>query len=170
MSIRKLIVVCQCVEVIALAVWVGGLVSIIVAAIPAVINTMGNPGGVEAGGRLLTRTFHRYDHLSMVSAGFIIIGMLARVYATTGHWREQISLTEIVVLGTMTMIALYLTFFFNPQIAHLQELAFSAQDKVERSMAYQDFFFGHYIARALYMINLGLGIAVLCLKVKKWVR
>ena len=47
---KKLVEVCQCVEVIALAVWVGGLASIIAAVIPAAFNS---PITVEAAGRLI---------------------------------------------------------------------------------------------------------------------
>jgi len=152
------------VETLALAVWVGGLASIIAAVIPAVFTTI----GMETGGRMLTRTFQGYDRLVLVSAGLIVAGTLVRVLLS-GPWREQIGMTELVLLVTMVVVAMTLTFWLTPETTRLQELAFSAKEEAKRA-AYDEFFVYHRVARALYILNLGLGIALLCVKVKKWVR
>lgn len=148
-----------------MAVWAGGLVGIIASVIPAVFN---GTVSMEAGGRILTRTFQGYDRMVLVSAGLIMIGTLVRV-AAAGPWREQIGMTELSLLATMVVIAGSLAFWLNPETVRLQELAFSAQEGTKRA-AYEEFFVYHRAARALYIINLGLGIALLCVKVKKWVR
>ena len=163
MSIRKLIVVCQCVEVIALAVWVGGLVTIIAAIIPAVF---GSPVTIEAGGRLLTKTFHGYDRLVLVSAGALMLSMLTREVVA----KDLISRPEWAVAGIMVMVAVGLTFYLNPEVVRLQELAFAERETEAKKAAYEAFFHYHWIARALYLINLGLGATLLCMKVWKWVR
>jgi len=152
------------VEVLALAVWVGGLVSIIAAVIPAVFNTI----GMETGGRMLTRMFQGYDRLALVAAGFILVGTLVRVYAA-GPWQQQIGTAELALLATMVVIATVLACWLNPETVRLQELAFSAKEEAKRT-AYDEFFVYHRVARALYIINLGLGITLLCVKVKKWAR
>jgi len=153
------------VEVLALAVWVGGLVAIIAAVIPAVFNTI----GMETGGRMLTRMFHGYDRLTLVSAGLLVAGTLVRIYGATGNWREQIGMTELVLLATMVVFVTVLWFWLTPETARLQEIAFEAKDDAKR-IAYDNFFTYHRVARALYIINLGLGITLLCVKVKKWAR
>jgi ABC-type spermidine/putrescine transport system permease subunit II len=152
------------VEALALAVWVGGLTSIIAAVIPAVFTTI----GMETGGRMLTRTFQGYDRLVLVSAGLIVAGTLVRVFVS-GPWREQIGMIELALLAIMVVFALTLTFWLTPETTRLQELAFSAKEEAKRA-AYDEFFVYHRVARALYILNLGLGIAVLCVKVRKWVR
>jgi hypothetical protein len=152
------------VEALALAVWVGGLTSIIAAVIPAVFTTI----GMETGGRMLTRTFQGYDRLVLVSAGLIVAGTLVRVFVS-GPWREQIGMIELVLVAIMIVFALTLTFWLTPETTRLQELAFSAKEEAKRA-AYDEFFVYHRVARALYILNLGLGIAVLCVKVRKWVR
>jgi hypothetical protein len=152
------------VEALALAVWVGGLASIIAAVIPAVFTTI----GMETGGRMLTRTFQGYDRLVLVSAGLIVAGTLVRVFVS-GPWRAQIGMTELVLLVTMVVFAMTLTFWLTPETTRLQELAFSAKEEAKRA-AYDEFFVYHRVARALYILNLGLGTALLCVKVKKWVR
>lgn len=152
-------------ETLALAVWVGGLVAIIAAAIPAVFNTI----GMETGGRMLTRMFHGYDRLAMVSAGLIIVGTLARIHGAAGNWREQIGMAELALLATMVVIVTVLWFWLTPETTRLQEIAFGATDDGKR-IAYENFFAYHRVARALYIINLGLGMTLLCVKVNKWAR
>jgi len=152
------------VEALALAVWVGGLASIIAAVIPAVFTTI----GMETGGRMLTRTFQGYDRLVLVSAGLIVAGTLVRVFVS-GPWREQIGMIELALLATMIVFAMTLTFWLTPETTRLQELAFSAKEEAKRA-AYDEFFVYHRVARALYILNLGLGIALVCVKVRKWVR
>jgi cytochrome bd-type quinol oxidase subunit 2 len=152
-------------ETLALAVWVGGLVSIVAAVIPAVFSTI----GMETGGRMLTRMFQGYDRLALVSAGLIVAGTLVRLYGHTGNWREQIGMSELVLLTTMVAVATVLTCWLTPETARLQGIAFGAKDDAKH-IAYDNFFTYHRVARALYIINLGLGITLLCVKVKKWVR
>src|SRR3989442_7858086 len=91
---KKLIVVCQCVEVIALAVWVGGLAAIIAAVIPAAFNSQ---IPIETGGRLLMKTFHGYDRLVLVSAGALMLSMLVRGVVA----KDLISGPEWAVAGAM---------------------------------------------------------------------
>ncbi|MEK6695505.1 MAG: DUF4149 domain-containing protein [Nitrospirota bacterium] len=152
-------------EILALAVWVGGLVSIIAAVIPAVFNTI----SMETGGRMLTRMFQGYDRLALVSAGLIAAGTLVRIYGSTGNWREQIGMAELALLATMVVIVATLVFWLTPETARLQEIVFGAKDDAKR-IAYDNFFAYHRVARALYITNLGLGITLLCVKVKKWAR
>lgn len=162
---KKVLLVAHCVEWLALSAWVGGLLIIMAAVIPAVFNTM----GMESGGRMLTRVFQGYDRIVLLSAGLIVIGTLTRVLASR-LWRTQIGSAELVLFGTMLALAVYLALVWNPHMMILQEKALGAQDVVVRQKAYQDFFLGHQIARTLYLLNFGLGIALMCVKVRKWTR
>ena len=156
---------CHCVEALALAVWVGGLVSIVAAVIPAIFNTI----GMEAGGRMLTKMFQGYDRLALAAAGLLVAGTLVRIYGAAGNWREQIGMTELALLATMVVFVTVLVFWLTPETTRLQEIAFGARDDARR-IAYDNFFAYHRVARALYIINLGLGIALLCVKAKTWAR
>jgi hypothetical protein len=150
------------VEVLALTVWVGGLVSIIGAVIPAVFNTT----GMEAGGRMLSRTFQGYDRLVLVAWGMSVVAMTVRSLAAG----DRVAPNEGVLLGVMVAVASALAFYLNPEVVRLQELAFTAKDELAKKAAYDEFFTYHRVARALYIINLGLGIVLICVKVRKWVR
>jgi len=166
-------VTCHCLEALALAVWVGGLVSIIATVIPAVFGTI----GIEAGGRMLTKMFYGYDRLALGAAGLILLGTLVRIsllvhgdaQGSPKPWRVQIGMTEPTLLGLMIGIALTLAFWLSPETTRLQAVAFSASQDA-KSAAYDEFFVYHRVARALYVLNLGLGMALLCVKVNTWVR
>jgi uncharacterized membrane protein len=162
---KRLLLVVHCLEILALAAWVGGLVTIIGAVIPAVFNTV----SVEAGGRMLTRTFQGYDRIVLMSAAVLILGLLARTRLQTDEGSE-IAATEPLLLATMVSIAVLLVFFLNPAIAKLQEAAFASKDEVAKRSTYVAFFRYHWTARALYVANLILGVAALCLKARKGVR
>ncbi len=153
-------------EVLALAVWVGGLAVIVAAVIPAVFNA---PIPVPAGGRLLTRMFQGYDRVVLIAAGVLVVGMGLRAFFPAGG-ETAVSIPLVVLVGVMVMVAGFLTVYLNPQIVRLQELAFATSEEAARRAAYADFFRLHWIARALYLTNLGLGISVLCLKVRAWAR
>lgn len=153
---------CHCLEVLALAVWVGGLVSIVAAVIPAVFNTI----GMEAGGRMLSKTFQGYDRLVMAAAGVSAVAIAVRAWVAG----DRVATSEGILLGLMVAVAAVLILFLNPETVRLQELAFMAKDELAKKAAYQEFFVYHKPARALYIINLGLGILLLCVKVRKWVR
>ncbi len=149
---------------LALAIWIGGLVSIIAAVIPAVFGTI----GMEAGGRMLTKTFQGYDRLALIAAALIVLGTVARTLAA-GSWRMQVGTAEFALLAVMILIVGILAFWLGPETTRLQELAFAAKDETKRA-AYDEFFLYHRWARALYIVNLALGISLLCVKVRKWVR
>ncbi len=123
---------------------------------------------------MLTKTFQGYDHLTQLSAGLLLLAMVVRiwgagVWSPSASWREQVSMTELVLLMTMVTIAAALTFWLTPETAHLQGLAFTATAEA-KGAAYDEFFLYHRWARALYILNLGLGITLLCMKVRKWVQ
>jgi hypothetical protein len=161
---RKLLLLTACLEMLALAIWVGALIGIIAAVIPAVFNTT----GIETGGRILTRTFHGYDRLVLASGGILVLSAFAR------RWFEQgmdgFGMGEFLLLGVMVAVALFLTFYLNPETVRLQDAAFAAKDELEKKSAYDVFFQYHWLARGLYLLNLGLAIVLMCVKVRKWAR
>ncbi len=110
--------------------------SIIAAVIPAVFNS---PIAMEAGGRLLTKTFHGYDRLALVSAGVLMLSMLARGIVA----KDLIGKPELAAVGGMVLVVLGLTFYLNPEVVRLQELAFAATDTDAKKSAYDAFFTSH---------------------------
>ena len=91
-----------------------------------------------------------------------------RVFVS-GPWKTQIGVAEFALLATAVIIAATLAFWLTPETVRLQGLAFSAEGAAKHP-AYDEFFTYHRVARALYVINLGFGITLLCMKVRKWVR
>ncbi|HEY3197125.1 MAG TPA: DUF4149 domain-containing protein [Nitrospirales bacterium] len=161
----RLLLVVHCLELLALAAWVGGLVTIIGAVVPAVFNTV----SVEAGGRMLTRTFQGYDWIVLISAAVLILGLLIRTRLQTDGGPE-IATVEPLLLATMVSIAVLLVFYLNPAIVKLQEAAFASKDELAKRSAYVAFFRYHWTARGLYVANLLLGVVAICLKARRGVR
>ncbi|MFM8551919.1 MAG: DUF4149 domain-containing protein [Nitrospiraceae bacterium] len=167
-SAARRLVLCHTLESVALAVWVGGLVVIVGAVIPAVFNSF----GMEPGGRFLTRVFDGYNRLT--------IAAMALLAGTTGWrlWRfrgeeggaagGRVSRTEGILLSLMIAIATLIILALGPASVALQEQAFAAQGEAAKKEAYDAFFRTHTIVRALYMVNLGLGIGLLAVKVSRW--
>ena len=73
---------------------------------------------------MLMKTFHGYDRLVLVSAGALMLSMLARGVVA----KDLINGPEWAVAGIMVMVAVGLTFYLNPEVVRLQELAFATTE------------------------------------------
>lgn len=166
----KGLLTCSTFELAALAVWVGGLVVIVGAVIPAVFNSF----GMEPGGRFLTRVFDGYNRLT---AGAIVI-----LVATAGWriWNARrssvdcpadmvVTRPEVVLLSTMVLVAGLIILWLGPWSVTLQEQAFATQGEEAKKAAYGVFFRTHTLVRGLYLLNCGLGIALMAVKVRGWI-
>ena len=100
---------CLTLEWLALGVWVGGLLVLIGAVIPAVFNTF---GGQDSGGLFLTRAFEGYHHF--------VIGALAILCAASWYrwWSGDpavgVGRGEMIVLAGMAVIAGIIIVWLHP--------------------------------------------------------
>jgi hypothetical protein len=69
----------------------------------------------------------------------------------------------------MAVVAGVIIFVLHPQAAALQAAAFAAQGGEARKAALEAFFELHWPMRALYVVNLGLGIALFGIRVRSWI-
>ena len=164
----KRLLVCAVIECLALAVWIGGLVVIIGAVIPAVFNSF----GMEPGGRFLTRVFDGYNRMVLVAMAAMggTIAIRAWGQQAGGPSNTLSGRTETILLGTMVLVASLIIFVLGPQSVALQEEAFGTKEESAQKVAYDAFFQIHRIVRGLYIVNLGLGIGLLTLKLKSFLR
>ena len=132
--------------------------------IPAVFNSF----GMEPGGRFLTRVFEGYNRLVLVSAGVLIVGSVSRTML--GRWAEIAhvapSRVEWAVLTALMVLASLLIFVLEPSSVRLQEHAFAIKDEAARKAAYESFFKSHTIVRGVYVVNLGLAVALIPIKIR----
>lgn len=149
-------------EFLALSLWVGGLIVLIGAVIPAVFNTF---GGQDSGGIFLTRSFEGYNRLVVVAIAMLVLAMTYRWWS--GEPLAQVSRGEVVVLAVMVLIAGVIIAVLHPQAAALQAEAFAAKDEQARKTAFEAFFRLHMPIRSLYMVNLVLGIVLFVMKAKR---
>ena len=165
---RQGLIACVTFELLALALWIGGLLVLVAAVIPAVFNTF---GGQDTGGFFLTRAFDGYNRLVLGAAAILMAVILWRASLyQQGLTDEAITRTEWLLLGAMLLIAGVITFVLHPQAAALQAQAFASKGEDARKAAFEAFFQLHKPVRVLYILNVGLGIALLTLRVRSWIR
>ncbi len=150
------------VEYLALGVWVGGLIVLVGAVIPAVFNTF---GGQDSGGFFLTRAFEGYNRLVVVA--FIILVSAMGYRRWQGAPVATVGRGEWVLLSIMGAIAGLIILVLHPHAAALQAQAFALKDEQARKAAFEAFFRFHMPIRSLYVVNVVLGIWLLALKAKR---
>ena len=155
-------VCCLTLEWIALAVWVGGMVILSGAVIPAVFNTF---GGQDSGGMFLTKAFEGYHR-------FVVGAMAILTVATWYRWWSgdqlvQVGRIEIIVLASMVAIAGLLVFVLHPQAATLQAAAFAVKEEAAKKPALEALFRVLMPIRSLYMVNLVLGVVLIGVRAKR---
>ena len=100
---RQGLIACITCELLALATWIGGLLVLVAAVIPAVFNTF---GGQDTGGFFLTRAFDGYNRLVLGAAAILMAGILWRAWLyQQGMTDEAITRTEWLLLGAMLLTA-----------------------------------------------------------------
>jgi len=153
---RWWMVCCLTLEWLALGVWVGGLLVLIGAVIPAVFNTF---GGQDVGGLFLTQAFEGYNRFVI---GAVTIMCAAAWYRWwSGDEAVAISRSELVLLAGMGLIAFVIVVVLHPHAASLQAQAFAVKEEAARKAAFEDFFRVLIPVRAIYMVNLALGILLI---------
>jgi len=70
----------------------------------------------------------------------------------------------------MVLVAAAIVFVLEPQTIALQEKAFDAKEEGTRKAAYEAFFRMHTVVRSLYVLNLGLGIGLVVVKLKSLIK
>ncbi|MCE3223803.1 MAG: conserved rane protein of unknown function [Nitrospira sp.] len=164
---RQGLIACITCELLALAIWIGGLIVLVAAVIPALFNTF---GGQDSGGFFLTRAFDGYNRLVLGASIVLTLGIVWRAWlAQQGKADQEISRTEWLLLGGMLLTAGVITFVLHPQTAALQAQAFASKGEEARKAAFEAFFQMHKPVRVLYIVNVGLGIALLTLRVRSWI-
>ncbi len=153
---------CLTLEWVALAVWVGGMVVLSGALIPAVFNTF---GGQDSGGMLLTRAFENYHRFVIGACVILIAAVWYRRWS--GDPIVEVGWSEMIVLAAMVMIAGLIIAVLHPQAVSLQAQAFATKDETAKKTALEALFRVLLPTRSLYMINLVLGIVLVVIKVNR---
>ena len=157
------LVLCLTGEWIGLALWIGGLVALIAAVLPAVFNTF---GGQDAGGLFLTRAFEGYNRLVLGAIVIVAGGIIWRRWYAPPAYRP--ARLEWWLVGVMVLIAATIIFYLHPLAAARQAEAFALKAGEGRKEAFEAFFRLHLPVRTLYMVNLCLGIGLVGVRMKAW--
>ena len=153
---------CLALEWVALAVWVGGMVVLSGAVIPAVFNTF---GGQDSGGMFLTRAFEGYHRFVIGAGGILCATLWYRRWS--GDPIMEVGRSEMIVLAVMVMIAGLIIMVLHPNAVALQAQAFATKDETTKKAALEGLFRVLLPIRALYMLNLLLGIVLIGIKANR---
>lgn len=153
---------CLTLEWVALAVWVGGMVVLSGAVIPAVFNTF---GGQDSGGMLLTRAFESYHRF--VIGACVILSAAVWYRRWSGDPIVEVGRGEMIVLAIMVLIAGLIMMVLHPNAVALQAQAFATKDETAKKTALEALFRVLLPTRSLYMVNLVLGIVLIGIKVNR---
>ena len=149
-------------EWLALGLWVGGLIVLIGAVIPALFNTF---GGQDSGGLFLTRAFEGY-HRFVIGAMAVLCA--AAVYRwLSGEQAVVVGRGEFIVLALMVAIAGVVILALHPQAAALQAEAFAAHEEAARKAAFESLFRVLLPIRVLDVGNMLLGVFLIGIKSKR---
>ena len=155
-------VCCLTLEWLALGVWVGGLLVLIGAVIPAVFNTF---GGQDSSGLFLTRAFEGYHRFVIVALAIMGAALWYRWWS--GDPAVAASRGEMALLAGMVVIAGIIIVWLHPYAAALQAQAFAVQEEAAKKAAFEALFRILMPVRWLYMVNLMLGILLIGIKTKR---
>lgn len=132
------------------------------AVIPAVFNTF---GGQDSGGMFLTKAFEGYHRFVIGSMGILCGGLWYRWWS--GLPAAQVGRGELILLMLMIVIAGLIIVVLHPKAAAFQMQAFSTKDMLAKKEALEALFRILLPIRSLYMVNLGLGLALIGIKAKQ---
>jgi uncharacterized membrane protein len=152
-------------EWVALGLWIGGLVVLVAAVLPAVFNTF---GGQDAGGLFLTKAFEGYNRLVLGAMVVLAAGMVWRAWHAPLQY--AVGRGEVLLFVAMVLIAGVIMFYLHPLAAARQAEAFALKAGEGRKEAFEAFFRLHMPVRSLYLINLGLGLFLAGVRVRTWIR
>jgi uncharacterized membrane protein len=149
-------------EWLALGVWIGGMVVLVGAVIPAVFNTF---GGQDSGGLFLTRAFEGYHRFVIGAMAVLCVAALSRWWS--GEPASAVGRGEIIVLALMVAIAGVVILVLHPQAATLQAQAFAAQEEAAKKEAFESLFRVLLPIRVLDVIDLVLGVLLIGIKTNR---
>jgi len=156
---------CLTLEWLVLGVWIGGMIVLVGAVIPAVFNTF---GGQDSGGLFLTRAFEGYHRF--------VIGAIAVLCAVAAYrwWSREPAVAvgrgEIIVLALMVAIAAVVILALHPQAVALQAQAFAAHEEAAKKAAFESLFRVLLPIRVLDIGNLVLGVLLIGIKSQRTIR
>ena len=147
---------CLTLEWLALGIWVGGLLVLIGAVIPAVFNTF---GGQDIGGLFLTQAFEGYNRF--VLGAVTVLSAAAWYRWWSGDQAVAVSRGELTLLAGMVLIAGIIIVVLHPYAASLQAQAFAVKEEAARKAAFEALFRVLLPVRLIYMMNLVMGIVLI---------
>lgn len=151
---RALAYLCRWIELVGMAVWVGGMLILGALVAPTVFNTV-KP--IEMAGEAMSLVFRRFNGgLVYVCIALVVFGFLGKYFLS--QRRGQSLWIEGGLLTLMVLSGLYIGFILGPRMEYLRHTRIADPSN---STVIIEFDRDHRISVSLFSVNLMLGLAVL---------
>ena len=151
---RVLAYLSRWIELLGLAVWIGGMVILGALVAPTVFNTV-KP--IEMAGEAMSLVFRKFNGgLAYVCIALVVLGFLGKFFLDQHRGRSL--WIEGGILAVMILFGLYVGAILGPR---MEELRHTRIADPSNSMAIVEFDRDHRISVSLFSANLLLGLAVL---------
>jgi len=145
---------CNWLELLGLAILIGGMITLGVVVAPTVFTLLPSMG---AGGEVMSTVFLRFNSIvAYICLGLILVGFLGKTILEGGAKRRRF--LEGIFLMVILGVGIYLGSFLTPQMDQLRQM--KNQDP-NNQKAVVEFNTDHKLSEWLYSVNLLLGLVVL---------
>ena len=142
-------------ELLGLALWVGGMVTLGVLVAPTVFGELGS----ETGGGVMSLVFRKFNGgLVYVCIVLIIMGFVGRLFLDRPKNRSR--WVEGGLLLVMILIGLYIGAILGPRMQEFRQIKMADPSNTAAVVGFDR---GHNISRKLFTLNLVLGAGALFL-------
>ncbi len=151
---RALAYLCYWIELLGMAVWIGGMVILGALVAPTVFNTV-KP--IEMAGEAMSLVFRKFNGgLVYVCIALVILGFLGKSFLSQRRGRSL--WIEGGLLTVMVLSGLYIGAILGPRMEDLRHIRIADPSN---AAAIVEFNHRHRISETLFSVNLLLGLAVL---------
>ena len=141
-------------QLLGLSIWLGGMVVLGALVAPTVFTSV-EP--YESAGEVMTLLFRKFNgSLVYGCAVLVLVGFIGKWFLNPmPGWSRRV---EGILLGVMIVSAIYIGSILGPR---MQELRIVKNADPNNTLAAAEFQRGHTLSRALFTLNLGLGMPLL---------
>lgn len=151
---RALAYLCRWIELVGMAVWIGGMLILGALVAPTVFNTV-KP--IEMAGEAMSLVFRRFNGgLVYVCIALVVIGFLGKLFLC--QWRVRSRWIEGGLLTVMILVGLYVGAILGPRMEDLRHIRIADPSNAAAAVEFDR---DHRISETFFSVNLLLGLAVL---------
>ncbi|MGH7274035.1 MAG: DUF4149 domain-containing protein [Nitrospiria bacterium] len=154
---------CNWLELLGLAILIGGMITLGAVVAPTVFTLLPSMG---AGGEVMSTLFLKFNSiLAYICLGLILVGFLGKIFLE--GWGKKKRYLEGICLVFILGVGIYLGGILTPRMDQLRQMRIQNPDD---QLVEEQFWAGHRQSQGLFSVNLLLGLGVLYLNAMEMAR